>query len=336
MSPCSSARRISASRRATGRCRRPTTQPGSQRIPQHRDRGADVAQRHPQPTRTIKSALEIAGRRSGSAIYEAAVGKRRHNLHGRVQRPDLQPGSPTTPPPSSCATRSATWCSDPAMAELLAPKNHPIGTKRICVDTDYYQTYNRANVTSGRRAATRRSRRSRPTGLRAGDREYQFDTIVFATGFDAMTGALTRIDIRGRNGVDAARQMGGRSAHLSRPDDRRLPEPVHDHRPGQPVGAEQHDRLDRAARGLDQRLPRATCRRARSTASRRPWQSEDAWVEHVNEVAYTTLYPTCQRPGTWAPTSPASRASSCLISAASARIARNATTSRPRATRASA
>ena len=87
---------------------------------------------------------------------------------------------------------------DPATAELLAPKNHPIGTKRICVDTDYYETYNRDERHAGRRARRRRSRRSRRTALRTGDAEYELDAIVFATGFDAMTGALLRIDIRGR------------------------------------------------------------------------------------------------------------------------------------------
>ena len=81
---------------------------------------------------------------------------------------------------------------DPVKAELLAPKNHPIGTKRICVDTEYYQTYNRPNVRSGRCPLDARSRRSRPTACVVGGREYQADAIVFATGFDAMTGALTR------------------------------------------------------------------------------------------------------------------------------------------------
>ena len=81
-----------------------------------------------------------------------------------------------------------------ATAELLAPKNHPIGTKRICVDTDYYGTYNRDNVTLVDVRATPISEIT-AHGVRAGDTEYQFDAIVFATGFDAMTGALTSIDI---------------------------------------------------------------------------------------------------------------------------------------------
>ena len=83
--------------------------------------------------------------------------------------------------------------------------------------------------------------------------------IVFATGFDAMTGALAKIDIRGRDGQTLRDEMGGRAAHLSRPDERGLSEPVHDHRARQPVGAQQHDRVDRAARRLDHRLHAPTC-----------------------------------------------------------------------------
>ena len=88
---------------------------------------------------------------------------------------------------------------DPAVAERLSPRDHPIGTKRLPLDTDYYETYNRDNVTlvdirtSPIEAIT-------PTGLRTNAAGYALDSIVFATGFDAMTGPLFRIDIRGRDG----------------------------------------------------------------------------------------------------------------------------------------
>ena len=88
---------------------------------------------------------------------------------------------------------------DPETAELLAPKSYPIGTKRICVDTDYFETFNRPNV----RLVDVRSEPIEmitPGGLRQGGEEFEFDAIVFATGFDAMTGTLDRIDIRGRDG----------------------------------------------------------------------------------------------------------------------------------------
>ena len=88
--------------------------------------------------------------------------------------------------------------NDPAVAELLSPHDI-IGCKRLCVDTGYYATFNRPNVTLVDVSATP-IKAITPGGLRVNAREYEFDTIVFATGFDAMTGALLRIDIRGRNG----------------------------------------------------------------------------------------------------------------------------------------
>jgi len=89
---------------------------------------------------------------------------------------------------------------DPAVAEKLVPRGFPLGTKRLCVDTDYYATYNRDNVTLvDVRAAPIEA--ITPRGVRTREREYEVDRIVFATGFDAMTGALLAIDIRGRGGL---------------------------------------------------------------------------------------------------------------------------------------
>lgn len=86
---------------------------------------------------------------------------------------------------------------DPAVAELLCPRGYPIMTKRLCVETNYYETYNRPNVTlvdiRGKPIETFTEK-----GLVTGGREYEFDDVVFATGFDAMTGALTDFEVRGR------------------------------------------------------------------------------------------------------------------------------------------
>jgi cyclohexanone monooxygenase len=88
---------------------------------------------------------------------------------------------------------------DPDMADLLIPNDHPIGTKRICTDTNYFQTFNKPHVELV-------SVRATPivsidaTGINTSDAHYDVDTIVLATGFDAMTGALSRIDIIGRHG----------------------------------------------------------------------------------------------------------------------------------------
>ncbi|MAP10864.1 MAG: cyclohexanone monooxygenase, partial [Gammaproteobacteria bacterium] len=86
---------------------------------------------------------------------------------------------------------------DAKTAEILCPDDHPIGTKRICIDSGYYETFNRDNVELvdiREHAIERLTAR----GLVAGGREFNFDSIVYATGFDAMTGTLAKIDIRGR------------------------------------------------------------------------------------------------------------------------------------------
>ncbi|MCK1513125.1 NAD(P)/FAD-dependent oxidoreductase [Bradyrhizobium sp. 190] len=88
---------------------------------------------------------------------------------------------------------------DPVTADKLCPKDYPIGSKRICVDTDYFQTFNRPNVklvdiqTDPIVTVT-------PTGVRTQSAEHQFNVLVLATGFDAMTGAMLRIDITGVGG----------------------------------------------------------------------------------------------------------------------------------------
>ncbi len=89
---------------------------------------------------------------------------------------------------------------DPKVAALLTPNDHPIGAKRICVDTDYFDTYNRPNVTLvDVRSAPIQGFTAK--GIRTANGEYAVDDVIFATGFDAMTGALLAIDIRGRDGV---------------------------------------------------------------------------------------------------------------------------------------
>ena len=88
---------------------------------------------------------------------------------------------------------------DPQLADLLIPNDHPIGTKRICTDTNYFQTFNRANV---KLVSVRKTpiESIDATGINTTDAHYDLDAIVLATGFDAMTGALAKIDIVGRDG----------------------------------------------------------------------------------------------------------------------------------------
>ena len=88
---------------------------------------------------------------------------------------------------------------DPKVAEKLLP-NYLYGTKRTVMDTDYYETYNRENVTlvDVKQAPIVEIT---PTGIRTSEAEYDLDIIVFATGYDGMTGPLFKFDIRGKNGV---------------------------------------------------------------------------------------------------------------------------------------
>ena len=88
---------------------------------------------------------------------------------------------------------------DPAVAEMLAPKDHMFGSKRLPCESGYYEVYNRDNVllVDVKKAPIQRIT---PTGLATTDAEYDLDVIIFATGYDAVTGSLTRIDIRGVGG----------------------------------------------------------------------------------------------------------------------------------------
>ncbi len=93
--------------------------------------------------------------------------------------------------------------NDPEVAEMLVPKGHPYGSKRPPIDTDYFETFNRDNVTL---VDVRESPIVEITehGLRTEAGEYDLDVIVFATGFDAMTGSLLRLNIRGLGGQTLA------------------------------------------------------------------------------------------------------------------------------------
>ena len=178
---------------------------------------------------------------------------------------------------------------DPAVAELLAPKDHPIGTKRLCLDTNYYETYNRDNVTL---VDVRSSpiQEITPAGVKTEDAEYELDTIVFATGFDAMTGALREIDIRVGNGPTLAEKWAGGPLTYLGLMVSGFPNMFTITGPGSPsvktqmiVAIEQHmdwigDCLaTMRARGMHRIEPRP--------------EAERDWVQHVNDVADGTLYP---------------------------------------------
>lgn len=103
---------------------------------------------------------------------------------------------------------------DPVTAEALCPKDYPFGTKRLVLEIGYFETYNRDNVHLVDVQANPIERIT-PAGVLTAEGEYPLDVVVYATGFDAMTGALNAIDIRGIGGTTLkGKYAAGPSAYL--------------------------------------------------------------------------------------------------------------------------
>ena len=182
---------------------------------------------------------------------------------------------------------------DPETAEALCPKDHYFGTKRPCLDTNYYATYNLPHV---RLVDLRRTPITTitETGIDVGNGDHtetmEFDCIVFATGFDAMTGALVSVDIEGRDGVTLKEAWAhGPSTYLGLTTVG-FPNFFTITGPGSPsvlsnmaVSIEQH--VDWVADCLD-RLRQEGFERIEPTP-----QAQAGWVQHVNDCADITLYP---------------------------------------------
>ena len=97
------------------------------------------------------------------------------------------------------AERIRQRVNDPAIAERLIPKDHGFGVQRLPLETGYFETYNRSNVELVDAAETPIVRIT-PTGIETSEGSFEFDVIVYATGFDAFTGAFDHIDIQGTDG----------------------------------------------------------------------------------------------------------------------------------------
>jgi cyclohexanone monooxygenase len=178
---------------------------------------------------------------------------------------------------------------DPATAEMLVPKDYPIGTKRICVDSDYFETFNRANVTLvDVRAAPIEA--ITPEGVRTCRASYNLDSIVFATGFDAMTGTLQAMRITGRAGQTLwERWAEGPRTYLGLMV-AGFPNLFTITGPGSPsvlsnmiVSIEQH--VDWIADCIVELRGRG------AVTIEAEVKAEEDWVTHVREVAERTLFP---------------------------------------------
>ena len=179
---------------------------------------------------------------------------------------------------------------DPDVAELLSPRN-TFGCKRLCVDTGYYKTFNRPNV-SLVDISDAPIERINPDGLTTGGTDYQFDSIVFATGFDAMTGALLNIDIRGAGAQQLSdKWVDGPRAYLGLGISG-FPNMFIITGPGSPSV------LTNMLPSIEQHVNWITdCidyLRDHGFARIEPEvEAEDAWLEHVYEVAGRTLFTSC-------------------------------------------
>ncbi len=177
---------------------------------------------------------------------------------------------------------------DPELAQKLLPLDHPFGSKRILIDTDYFETYNRDNVELVD-INTEPIAEITETGITAGDTRHDVDVIVYATGFDAMTGSFNRIDIRGRDGQRLKDKWeAGPRTYLGLTS-AGFPNLFMITGPGSPsvlsnmpISIEQHVEMiaDIVAHldGNELELIEAEI------------DAEDAWVEHVNEVAEPTMF----------------------------------------------
>ncbi len=179
---------------------------------------------------------------------------------------------------------------DPAVAEKLIPKGHPYGTKRQPLDSNYYETFNKDNVRLVDAATDGAIEEITRTGIRAGGKLYEFDIIVFATGFDALTGPLKALHLKGRGGValDAQWAHGPRTylgvSIAGFPNFFTITGPQSPSvLSNMPVSIEQH--VEWIADCID------TMRKSGRTSIEATPEAQDRWVDHVNAVVNTTLMP---------------------------------------------
>lgn len=178
---------------------------------------------------------------------------------------------------------------DPHTADLLIPKTYPFGTKRLVVDTGYFDVYNQDNVHLIDLNKTPIETITE-TGLRTSECDFEFDTLIYAIGFDAMTGALERVDIRGRDGLKLKDKWAAGPLTYLGLTVSGFPNMFMITGPGSPsvlsnmiVSIEQHvDWIADCIHDMGER---------QLTVVEATPEAEAEWVAHVNEVADATLYP---------------------------------------------
>ena len=179
---------------------------------------------------------------------------------------------------------------DPEVARKLTP-DQVVGCKRLCVDTGYWETFNKDHVHLVDLRETPIEAIT-PTGIRTTAGDHELDVIIYATGFDAMTGALLRIDIRGRDGraLQDAWAAGPRT-YLGLGVEG-FPNLFTITGPGSPsvltnmmVSIQQHVEWIADCIGYLDDQGHATIEAS--------LDAQDAWVDFVNSVASFTLFPTC-------------------------------------------
>lgn len=184
----------------------------------------------------------------------------------------------------------ASIVSDPETARALAPRQ-VIGCKRLCLDTNYYETFNRPNVALVD-VSEHPIERITPHGVVVNGIEYECDDIVYATGFDAMTGSILKVDIRGKNGMRLADAWEAGPVTYLGLSVAGFPNMFMVSGPGSPsvltnmiVSIEQHVEwiTDCITFVLDT---------GSSTIEAQP-DHQMNWVTHVNSIADMTLYPSC-------------------------------------------
>ena len=178
---------------------------------------------------------------------------------------------------------------DPEVAEKLLPRDYPYGTKRPPIDTHYYETFNRPNVTLVDVRNTPITEIT-PSGLRTTEAEFDLDVIVFATGFDAMTGSLLRIDVKGRRGLSLGDKWEAGPLTYLGVQVAGFPNMFLITGPGSPsvltnmpLAIEQHVEW---ISDCIVHLRQHGLTRVEATE-----EAEEAWVEHVRQMAEVTLFP---------------------------------------------